>query len=446
MKTEILKNDFLRRRLLSESGGGWPFAENLKTRLEESTRTSTKSTVQSVDVSRACSRAGKIAAGVIATLTLMAAMLGGPGTLSARTTIGVTVSFGPPALPYYVQPPCPAPCYVWTPGYWAWDPALGYFSVPGTWVRSPFIGALWTPGYWDYDDGVYVWYAGYWGPAVGYYGGIDYGYGYTGEGYQGGYWNHGTFYYNRTVNTITTLNITNVYGQSVDEHFRDRHISYHGGPGGTRGGPTPAQFSAARQRRSTAVSAQQHQILLAKANPVERASVNHGRPGIAATWRPGAFNGHDAVPAKRAGGPYHEPPHNNATNGGRTERPAHKGSASPHPKAAPNPQPARGGPERPRMHERPQPKRNPPNALPERRVPNRTQPPEGNRPESHARRVPPPKGYAKQEPPSREHHSPPKHAEHKAAPSHNAHHPPPARPAKHGPPEKKNGDGHGHGG
>jgi hypothetical protein len=86
-----------------------------------------------------------------------------------------------------------------------------------------------SAGYWDYDNGVYVWYAGYWGPAVGYYGGIDYGYGYTGDGYHGGYWNHGAFYYNRTVNTITTVNITSVYNQSVDEHFRDRHISYHGG-------------------------------------------------------------------------------------------------------------------------------------------------------------------------------------------------------------------------
>jgi hypothetical protein len=29
-------------------------------------------------------------------------------------------------------------------------------------------------------DGVFVWYEGYRGPAVGFYGGIDYGFGYTG--------------------------------------------------------------------------------------------------------------------------------------------------------------------------------------------------------------------------------------------------------------------------
>ncbi|HXH48826.1 MAG TPA: hypothetical protein VNM47_05595 [Terriglobia bacterium] len=79
-----------------------------------------------------------------------------------------------------------APGYIWTPGYWAWDPAFGYFWVPGTWVLPPFVGAPLTAGYWDSDQGAYVRYAGYWGPAVGYYGGIDYGYGYTGDGYQGG--------------------------------------------------------------------------------------------------------------------------------------------------------------------------------------------------------------------------------------------------------------------
>ncbi len=31
-------------------------------------------------------------------------------------------------------------------------------------------------------------HAGYWAEQVGFYGGIDYGYGYTGDGYQGGRW------------------------------------------------------------------------------------------------------------------------------------------------------------------------------------------------------------------------------------------------------------------
>ena len=43
-----------------------------------------------------------------------------------------------------------------------------------------------------------IFHEGYWGPHVGFYGGIDYGFGYTGAGYAGGYWNNGAFYYNRS--------------------------------------------------------------------------------------------------------------------------------------------------------------------------------------------------------------------------------------------------------
>ena len=34
--------------------------------------------------------------------------------------VGISVSFGPPALPVYEQPLCPGDGYLWTPGYWAW--------------------------------------------------------------------------------------------------------------------------------------------------------------------------------------------------------------------------------------------------------------------------------------------------------------------------------------
>ena len=42
---------------------------------------------------------------------------------------------------------------------------------------------------------------GYWGPQVGYYGGINYGGGYYGNGYVGGYWRHNSFVYNAYVTT-----------------------------------------------------------------------------------------------------------------------------------------------------------------------------------------------------------------------------------------------------
>ena len=67
----------------------------------------------------------------------------------------VSVSFGPPLLPVYVQPVCPAPGYIWAPGYWAWGPDFDdYYWVPGTWVLPPAVGLLWTPGYWGFSSGV----------------------------------------------------------------------------------------------------------------------------------------------------------------------------------------------------------------------------------------------------------------------------------------------------
>src|SRR6266567_3906836 len=113
-----------------------------------------------------------------------------PAPSCAQVSVGISVTFAPPALPVYVQPFCPGPDYIWTPGYWAWDPDFGYYWVPGTWVLAPYPGLLWTPGYWGWYEGAYVWYEGYWGPVVGFYGGINYGFGYNGFGYYGGYWDH----------------------------------------------------------------------------------------------------------------------------------------------------------------------------------------------------------------------------------------------------------------
>ncbi|HTA48370.1 MAG TPA: hypothetical protein VK930_02865, partial [Verrucomicrobiae bacterium] len=93
-------------------------------------------------------------------------------TSTAQIGIGISVRIGPPALPVYEQPICPAPGYLWTPGYWAWSDDAGYYWVPGTWVVAP-VGMLWTPGYWGWNDGVYAWNAGYWGPHIGFYGGIN---------------------------------------------------------------------------------------------------------------------------------------------------------------------------------------------------------------------------------------------------------------------------------
>jgi hypothetical protein len=76
----------------------------------------------------------------------------------AQIGFGISVRFGPPAIPVYEQPACPGAGYLFTPGYWGWSDDDGYYWVPGTWVVAP-VGLLWTPGYWGWNDGAYLWKA-----------------------------------------------------------------------------------------------------------------------------------------------------------------------------------------------------------------------------------------------------------------------------------------------
>ena len=237
---------------------------------------------------------------------LLAGLAATPAQCSTAVSVGISVNVPPPALPVYVQPACPGPNYIWTPGYWAWDPAYGYYWIPGTWVLAPTPGWLWTPGYWGWFNGAYLWHAGYWGPVVGFYGGINYGYGYTGHGYHGGYWEHGTFYYNRTVNNVNVTHITNVYTRAVPRSSAPGRVSFNGGHGGTVARPTPAQQEA-RQKGFAPSPVQHEHEQAARRDPGLRASGNHGHPSIAATPRPGEFSGPGVVHATRPGAPYKAP-------------------------------------------------------------------------------------------------------------------------------------------
>lgn len=156
----------------------------------------------------------------------------------------------PPPLPVYQQPPVPGDGYIWVPGYWALN-ALGFYWVPGAWMLAPYPGALWTPGYWAYDAGYYRWRRGYWGPHIGFYGGINYGYGYIGFGYVGGYWNRDRFYYNRAVTNVNITRVTHVYERRVVvQHIDKSRVSYHGGPRGIQRRADPREMAAARERHT----------------------------------------------------------------------------------------------------------------------------------------------------------------------------------------------------
>jgi WXXGXW repeat (2 copies) len=245
----------------------------------------------------------------------------------AQVAVGISVGFAPPAIPVYTQPVCPGEGYIWTPGYWAWDADFGdYYWVPGTWVEPPEVGFLWTPGYWGWNGNAFVFYGGYWGPQVGFYGGINYGFGYFGDGYVGGRWDHGHFFYNRAVSNINVTVIHNVYNERITNVRIDR-VSYNGGNGGVTARPTPQQQDFARQRHMAPVAGQTRQMQAARDNRDLRASVNHGKPPIAATTRPGEFTG-KVVKAKAAGAPYNRPSTRSAANArGNANMPAeNKGS------------------------------------------------------------------------------------------------------------------------
>jgi len=213
--------------------------------------------------------------------------------------IGISVRAAPPALPVYEQPALPGPGYFWMPGYWAWADG-DYYWVPGTWVRAPQPGFLWTPGYWGWSEGFYLWHGGYWGPHIGYYGGVNYGFGYVGTGYVGGSWRNGAFFYNRAVNNVSNAHITNVYNETIVNNVTVNRVSYSGGAGGTRVQPTAAEQAAAHEQHIAPMFAQTQHEQAASSNQALRASVNHGAPAVAATPKPGMFEGQGVVAAHKA--------------------------------------------------------------------------------------------------------------------------------------------------
>ena len=149
---------------------------------------------------------------------------------AALAQVGVSIAIAPPELVAYSQPLCPQSGYLWTPGNWAYGDE-GYFWVPGTWAEPPAIGLLWTPGYWGWGGNAFAWNEGYWGPTIGFYGGVNYGFGYGGVGYEGGYWQNGAFSYNTAVNNIDVSTFHNTYEKTVSNERAGNHVSYNGGAG-----------------------------------------------------------------------------------------------------------------------------------------------------------------------------------------------------------------------
>ena len=214
--------------------------------------------------------------------------------------VGVSVQIGPPELPVYDQPICPGDGYIWTPGYWAWDG--DYYWVPGTWVLPPEVGFLWTPGYWAWGGAGFIFNDGYWGLDVGFYGGINYGFGYFGHGYEGGRWDNGHFFYNTAVNRVDERTIHNVYNTRVNDP--GIRVSFNGGNGGINARASAQEEGRPRQmllgpwpaRGPTYAVCPQH-------DPQQRASTNRGKPPVTATARPVTANHPKELPPAKVSAP-----------------------------------------------------------------------------------------------------------------------------------------------
>src|SRR6202046_4294313 len=208
---------------------------------------------------------------------------------AAQIAVGISVRVAPPEIPVYVQPPCPTEGFLWTPGYWAYAND-DYYWVPGVWVAPPSAGLLWTPGYWGFAGGVYGFHAGYWGPHVGFYGGVNYGFGYFGRGFEGGYWDHDRFRYNTAIMHVDHDRFRDyAYERRVDVR-NDNRVSFNGGRGGIQMRPSGDEQRWASEQHTAPLAAQHQNEMRASQDRAQFANVNHGRPENLARTEPASFN------------------------------------------------------------------------------------------------------------------------------------------------------------
>jgi len=92
---------------------------------------------------------------------------------------------------------------------------------------------------------------------AGYFGKSSYGFGYFGHGFEGGYWDHDRYFYNRSVTRITNVNVVNVYNRTVINNYNDANrVSFNGGRGGVQVRPSPQELAYTREQHTAALPAQ----------------------------------------------------------------------------------------------------------------------------------------------------------------------------------------------
>jgi hypothetical protein len=339
--------------------------------------------------------------------------------ITSLADVSISVTIAPPPLPVYQQPLCPEQGAMWVPGYWAWGED-GYYWVPGEWVIAPRVGALWTPPWWGWDHGHYRFHEGYWGDEVGYYGGIDYGYGYMGVGFVGGEWRDGAFAYNTAVMRVNTTVIHNTFvNENIvreDTIANSNRVDYNGGPGGIRHDPTTTERTAMAARHTGPTQVQMQQVQTARADRASYAKVNGGHPHTLAMARPAESAGGVRNETNRSEGAARTAPEPRSSStvetprATETHRTPHAESRTPVTRSESRPAPSRTEPER---STRPREART---------TPSRPEPRTTERPHTESRSVTPPRAESRPVPET--------HSESRPAPRTETHEArPEARPA-----------------
>ena len=190
------------------------------------------------------------------TVALATMLFVGLSLTSSFAQVGISIGIAPPPIPIYEQPYAPAAGYIWTPGYWAYD--SGYYWVPGVWILPPRDRIPLDPRILGLQRAAITSSTKATGARrVGFYGGINYGYGYGGHGYYGGRWAGNTFRYNTAVTRVNTSVIHNTYVNNQVVRNTGSRASFNG-PGGTTAKATAKEQAAAKAERIQLLRASSH--------------------------------------------------------------------------------------------------------------------------------------------------------------------------------------------
>jgi hypothetical protein len=132
-------------------------------------------------------------------------------------------------------------------------------------------------------------------------------------------------------------NVTKVYTKTVVvNNVTVNNVSYNGGAGGISVRATAEEEKAASEKHSPPTSIQTQHVQAASSNHQLYESVNHGKPTVAATAKPGEFSGKGVVAAKAAAPSYKPATARTAAPAGDKPTAAHAADLKPTERPTPN--------------------------------------------------------------------------------------------------------------